>query len=119
MAANDLPGLQCAQLTGPVVVPFNVQKQTALLSALARSFPRTAFGLGPDQTQIVKVLSDAATNTIQVTIVTESGGSPQLFAEVRNPRIRVCPPCVAASWVTITAHSALSITDEEGCAFRL
>jgi hypothetical protein len=66
-------------------VPFNIQKQTALLSALARNFPRLAFGFGPEQSQVTAVVDDAANKMAQITIITESGGYQQLFAEVPEP----------------------------------
>ena len=77
-----------AQLTGSVtpVTPFNVQKQTALMSAMARTFPRLAFGFGPVQSQIVSVYDDnatAAATTATVTILTSADGDPQGFAEAR------------------------------------
>ena len=71
-----------AQLTGPVIVPFNVQKQTALLSVMARLFPRLAFGVGPQQLRIVAVKDEIASQTATITIVTTSTGDPQAFAEV-------------------------------------
>ncbi len=81
-----------AQVTGPAIAPLNVQKQTAMLSVMARNFPRLAFGVGPQQSRIVAVTdtinesSAAVSNTATVTIITVSDGSPQQFAEAR----RIC-----------------------------
>ncbi len=74
--------LSCAQLTGVPIVPFNVQKQTALLSVMWRKFPRLALGVGPTQTQIVSVVDNAVNQTSQVTLVVQSSGAAQTFAEV-------------------------------------
>jgi len=80
-----LTGLWCdAQITGPVVVPFNLEKQTALLSVMARNFPRLSLGLGPVQTRVVSVIDDAAAQTTQVTLITVSNGGAQAFAEVQH-----------------------------------
>ena len=76
----DLSKPVFAQLTGPVVMPFNVQKQTALLSLMARRVPRLALGFGPEQARIVSVVDDTGTTT--VTIITASDNNPQAFAEV-------------------------------------
>ena len=70
-----------AQLTGAAVTPFNVRRQNALLSEMARVLPRLAIGLGPDETRITAVHDDATTQTATVTIMTASDGNPQLFAE--------------------------------------
>jgi len=81
--------LPIAQVTGPAIAPFNVQKQTAMLSAMARIFPRLAFGVGPQQSRIAAVTdsinesSAAVSTTAAVTIITVSDGSPQQFAEAR------------------------------------
>ena len=72
-----------SQLTGVPIVPFNVQKQTALLSVLLRNFPRLALGVGPTQYQVASVVDDAASQTAQVTMILLSSGSAQAFAEVR------------------------------------
>ena len=64
------------------MVPFNLEKQTALLSVMARNFPRLSLGFGPVQTQVVSVVDDAAAQTAQVTLVTVSNGAVQAFAEV-------------------------------------
>ena len=82
-----------AQISGPVVVPFNVQKQTALLSVMARNFPRLSIGVGPVQTHVASVVDDAANQTAQVTLITVSNGSQQGFAQVRR-----CRPAHDASW---------------------
>ena len=76
--------LCCAQITGPVIVPFNVQKQTALLSVMARNFPRLSLGVGPVQTTVLSVLDDATTQTSQITLITVSSGNAQAFAQVRS-----------------------------------
>ena len=83
--------LWCAQITGDGVVPFDVAKQTALLSTLARNFPRLAFGFGLEQTQVVDVVDSAAEQTALATIITESGGDQQLVAEVSKPQREISP----------------------------
>lgn len=82
----------CVQLTGPVIVPFTVQKQTALLSVMARNFPRLSLGVGPVQTHIASVLDDAALQTAQVTIIIVTNGGQQAFAEVRHGQARLLLP---------------------------
>ena len=84
-------------MTGAAVTPFNALKQTALLSEMARIFPRLAIGVGPEQTRVVGVVDDAAASpaTATVTLVTSSTGDPQAFAEVRcvdyPPSGFICP----------------------------
>ena len=72
------------QVTGPVITPFNIIKQNALLSEMAYVFPRLAFGIGPEQSRIVDVIDDASSGTATVTFVMASTGNPQLFAEARS-----------------------------------
>ena len=107
-------GLCDAQLTGPVVVPFNLEKQTALLSVMARNFPRLSLGFGPVQTHVVSVLDDAAARTAQVTLLTVSNGGQQAFAEVHNaPRPScacnsiMCCPALALTYSKIHVSSQL------------
>ena len=69
-------------MTGAAVMPFNAFKQTALLSEMARIFPRLAIGVGPEQTRVVEVMDDASAATTTITLITASTGNPQAFAEV-------------------------------------
>ena len=82
-----------AQVTGASVTPFNVLKQTALLSEMARVFPRLAIGVGPEQTRVVGVIDDAAAATATVTLFMSSTGDPQAFAQVccDGPSLPVLP----------------------------
>ncbi len=99
-----LTGFCNAQITGPVVVPFNLEKQTALLSVMARNFPRLSLGFGPVQTRVVSVLDDAAAQTTQVTLITVSNGGAEAFAEVQHgPR-----PCRACN---MTFYCAMLSTE--------
>ena len=82
------------QLTGPAVTPFNVQKQTALMAVMARTFPRLAFGFGPQQSRVVSVYDYNATATATVTIRVAADGNPQGFAEVRHARTPALAECL-------------------------
>ena len=115
--AERLKSVICcpAQLTGPVITPFNVQKQNALLSVMARTFPRLPFGVGPERNRIVAVTDDAEVGTASVTMIMTSDGDPQAFAEVRcMSKCQQCciPSHACTSGRTLPAIDVLFHPDE-------
>ena len=74
-----------AQVYYLITPAFNVRKQTALLSELARIFPRLAFGVGPEQARVAAVIDDATVGEATVYVITASDGDPRAFAQARSP----------------------------------
>ena len=100
------------QLTGPVLVPFNVEKQTAVLSALARNFPRLAFGFGLEQARINHVFNDAARATVELTIsIACNTADAQLLTEVRRP----VSPMVSATHLHPSDLTSYNIGELRSC----
>ena len=71
------------QFVGPGIVPFNVVKQTALLSIVEQQLPRLFNGIGPRLTKLLSIADTAATSTSRVTMIMDVSDTPLVFAQVR------------------------------------